>query len=556
MVENSSGIVAQSQETLSADLSTSSNYTIHQKFTEKELNVTIYEFNLTQDISPTIQVVNRSASTPYIQGGEEIYALDSSNLRFGTASISYIRSSRPEEILRCESFDYSNSDCGDWQINSSSDYQSNLSGSVYEFNTTDFSAYTAGDTAPKPKIENIRVYNVTGLSQSEKKYGGQQIDEGLNKTFQTVQKGSSGSFRFNFTIENIGSEAWNLEGADTLRHAGVDNSWVREYVYYNLSGEKNGGSFSSGILSWDTSLGGTLNVGENFSASYVINTDLQDTQLYQQDFKAQDASSGETDQDFHELRAVKIGKISLDILKPPNNTLITQNKTFNFSANISCRNGSCGTLEANPRYNSSGQVIIPGSGKPFELLDPEDETCELSSGERCTVSWDVNATGDKNTFHEIDVNASSTTYPDMKENFSENHVVEIDLPVAFDLSWNLIDFGGLDPGEENRPARGNDDLRYNVTVDEDSKTIDNLWIKGSDLVSTVDTNYSIGISNVTYALTNSVLDSKPIEENYTKVDSELEAGTELNTFYWIDVPFGMTEGGYNGTVTFKANLTG
>jgi hypothetical protein len=553
-IENSSGVVAQSQDSLTAELSTSSNYTIKQEFSGKGLNVTLYDFNLTQDVSPRIQVVNRTSSTPHLQNGERIYALNASDLRFSEASISYERGSQPENITKCDEFDYSGSDCGSWEINSSADYASDQSDGSFEFNITDFSAYTAGDTAPRPDIEEIEVFNVTGLSQSEKKYGGEKIDEGLNKTFQTVQEGSSGSFRFDFYIENNGSEAWTLQDADTLRHAGIDSSWSDEYIFYNLSGEKSGGSFSSGIISWDTSLGGSLDAGENFTASYVISTSLSDTQLYQQDFKAQDASSGEESQDFHELRAVKIGEIALDIDNPPNNTLITQNKTFNFSANISCSNGSCGSLRADPRYNESSQVLMPSSGKPFEVIDSKD-SCSLQSGEGCTVSWDVNATGDLDSFHEIDFNASSATYPELKENSSEEHIVEIDLPVAFNLSWSVIDFGGLDPGEEDQEALGNDDLQYNVTVDEDSKPVD-IWVKGTDLISTVNTDYSIGISNVTYALTNSVQDSKPIEKNYSEVASDVQAGERLNTFYWIDVPFGMTEGGYNGTVTFKANLTG
>lgn len=556
-VENSSGIVAQSDNKLNTTLATNHNYTIKQQL-PNQTNVTVYSFNLTSDKQPDITFTDTKPSTPYLENNEKIYALNDSNLIYGTAEISYGRENAPDNILHCSSYDFTTTDCSSWNINSSTDYPISQQGSVFSFNVTDFSAYTAGDTAPRLNISRVEIYNVTGLTSTEKKYEGTKIDQGLNKTFQTEQKDQNAAFRFTFKVNNTGTENWSLESADSITHEGVDTGWSVNQIWYNTSTEYNGGSFSSGQISWDTGTTAVLETNKQMNASYVAETSLQDTKIYDQLFSISDSSTEAQDSDDHVLQAVKYGRISVELIKPPNNTLLTQNKTFNLTANITCSNGDCGTSEATPRYNTTeGQEIISGEGStPFALQEPAVKSCELSSGQECSLAWRTNATGDQDTYHLLDVNSSSSTYSDISENSSDLNQVEISVPINFSLSWDTIDFGSLNPGAQDKPAEGNDAMNYNITVGEDSRPIDDLWVKGEDLISTVDPDYVIGIGNMSYSLQNDISTEKPLSNTYQHVKSNLDPGDVLPTFYWLDVPFGMTEGGYNGTITFKANITG
>lgn len=556
-VKNSSGIVAQAQDSLTADLATNHNYTVIQDFGTGDINVTLYELNLTEDFNPDIQLTDRKESTPYLENGEKIYGFKNTGIDFSKGEISYGRSSAPDNILKCNSYDFSSTDCSDWNINSSTDYSISQDSGIFTFNVSGFSAYTAGDTAPRLNVAEIRVYNVTGLSNSEKKYQGQLIDQGLNKTFQTEQTDQAASFRFTFQVKNIGSEDWDLASADTLYHDGIDTGWTVDQIFYNTSTEYTGGSFSSGRVTWDTGTDAVLQNGTSMNASYVTETSLTDTETFDQRFLVSDSSTAASDEDEHILEAIKYGRIDVEFISPPNNTIVTQNKTFALTANLTCSGGECGTVEANPRYNSTeGQQILPGQGEePFALQEDAGESCTLVSGEECQLDWDVNATGSQDSYHELDVNASSNSYPGIPESDSRDFQVEISVPIDFSLNWTTIDFGALNPGVENKSAEGNDNMEYNITVSEDSAPIDNLWVNATDLVSTVDPSYVIGASNMSYSLQNDISTENRLSNSYQHVKSNIDPGDIISTFYWIDVPFGMTEGGYNGTITFKANST-
>lgn len=556
-VENSSGIVAQSDNKLNTTLATNKNYTIKQQL-PNQTNVTLYQLNLTSDKNPDITFTDTKTSTPYTENNEKIYGLDDATIEFKTAQISYERPNAPDNILKCVDYDFTTTNCAEWNINSSTDYSISQQDSIFSFNITSFSAYTAGSTAPRLEIQNINIYNVTGLTSTEKKYSGNLVDQGVNKTFTTEQKNENAAFRFTFQVNNTGTEDWSLASADSITHTGIDTSWNVNQIWYNTSTEYTGGTFSSGQVEWNTDTAATLTTGEKMNASYVAETSLQDTQTYDQVFSVSDSSTQAQDADEHILQAVKYGRISVEFLNPPNNTIVTQNKTFNLTANITCNNGDCGNVEATPRYNTTeGQEIISSTvSKPFDILEPEVKTCSLSSGQECSIGWLTNSTGDQDSYHLLDVNSSSSTYTEIPQNTSEKNLVEISVPINFDLSWETIDFGSLNPGADNQSAQGNQGMQYNITVAEDSRPIDNLWIKGEDLVSTKDSSYFIGIGNMSYSLQNDVSTEKPISNTYQKVKSNLNPGDILPTFYWLDVPFGMTEGGYNGTITFKANITG
>ena len=534
------------------------NYTLRQEYDlgPDSVNVTLYDLNITEDISPAIRLTNYTDYS-FLRQNDTIFALEDSNLDYSSAEISYQRSESPENILYCTEFSLSENRCQDWQIDPVTEYENTQEQEIFSFNVTSFSAYTVGDAVPHLELQNIAIYNITGLSSSEKKSGGQLIDQGLNKTFQLTQGSETSSLRFDFNLTNTGTANWTLESQDQLQHTGVDTEWSTDQIWYDLGGEKNGGSFSSGTVFWDTSNGGTLTTegaDSSMNASYTVDTFLDESKTYDQSFLVNDTSKNIYDEDFHVLEAQKSGIIDVDLISPPNQTLLPQNETFYMTANVTCSGGECGQVDGTPRYNSSeGQKIIPSDGKLFSIESVNRDGCNLDASQNCVLNWTVNATADIETYRLLDVNASS----EFSDGYtaSEGHEVEVDLLVLMSLSWETLDFGFLDPGLQDRPAEGNDALAYNVTVPEDSKPVDDLWIKGTDLVSEENPDYSIGITNVSYALQNDVADSNTIFSEYTQVTSNIEPGTVLNTFYWIDVPFGMTQSGYNGTLTFKANVT-
>jgi hypothetical protein len=226
------------------------------------------------------------------------------------------------------------------------------------------------------------------------------------------------------------------------------------------------------------------------------------------------------------------------------------------NATVSCQNGECSEVDVSPRYNESSSadsVISENSGTPFYTLNQNTKTCsgDLKKDQSCQVEWDVNATGELESYHWLDVNASSS-FNDISDVESDDNRVQINMAILINTSWDTTDFGLLDPGEQDQPAEGNSNLSYNITVPQESNTVDNLWIRATDLTSQLQPdNYSIGAGNLSYELD----EKENLSNSYQNARSDIGPGTVLNMLFWIDVPTGIYKGGYNGTMYFKANST-
>lgn len=550
--------VATDQGSLTADLASEENYTVRKQFelSDKSFNVTFHQLNLTSELSPQIKVVNYTADNPYLVDSEKVYATDV-NLAYEAVEISYSMQERPDSILYCSQFDFSSTGCDDRQLQGLENYDSSFQDSTFRFNTTDFSAYTVGDTAPRLNLSTIKIYNVTGFSSSDQRTEGNLVDSGTNKTFEIVQS-SANDYRFDFNLENTGSDNWSISSGDLIEHQGLSTDWTVSDIWYDLNGSKDGGDFSLGDVTWYTSSNGVLTTSGSQStmqASYVAEITDSSPETYQQAFNASDSDTSAEAFDRHELRIDRYGDLSVEISTPPNSTILRQNGSFYITGNVTCENYDCGTVDVTPRYNESGRrVVLPeSSGQPFYLKGSAVKQCDLAVGESCSLNWTANATGELESQHLIDINAS--TSGDMTYGSSDTNLVEIDTVILMDLAFDVIDFGFLDPGVNEKPAQGNSNDEYNISIDENSKPVDDLWIKGTDLTSEIDSSYEIGVSNLSYGLQNSFSDSERLGKNYSRLTSDLSPGTNLTTYYWLDVPFGMTQSGYNGTITFKANST-
>ncbi|WEL23045.1 hypothetical protein [Candidatus Nanohalovita haloferacivicina] len=559
LVKQGGTTVASAQNLLDTNLTENENYTVIQNFqgSGPDINATWHDLNLTADISPQMQVINYASSGPYIVNHEKVYALDDTGLNYNTVEITYGRPSSPEKILYCSSYDFGSSSCSSWQIQDTSTYTTSTGSQTFSFNTSTFSAYSAGNTSPRLQLNNITVHNVTGLSQSNKETGGELVDYGTNTTLN-LKQASENTYRFSFTVENTGSQNWSIAPEDILRHSGLNSAWPVGQIWYNLNGQKTGGTVFTDYLEWDTSNNGVLETegsSSQMEASYLVNITDTSTNTYQQSFNATDDDSSASIFDQHDLKVEKVGDLDVELITPPNNTLLRQNGTFYIVANVTCGPDNCGNVTATPRYNTStGKQIMPeNSGQPFHLDEAAQKECELSSGQECQLNWTTNATGEQDSYHLIDVNAS--TQEGLTSAVSNESLVEIDSIILMDLAFNVIDFGVLDPGWQDRPAEGNSNDQYNISIDENSKPVEGLWVKGTDLTSEADPSYEIGVSNISYNLENNVDTASTLLHNYTKMASNIDPGTILTSYYWIDVPYGMTQSGYNGTITFKANAT-
>ncbi len=243
------------------------------------------------------------------------------------------------------------------------------------------------------------------------------------------------------------------------------------------------------------------------------------------------------------INITAVGYLEVNLTEPPDSTSVMVNRTFRINATVTCRNGPCSTVSGTARYNySTANPDTPINTTPGDyplFTDENPKSCGyLAEDESCTLEWMVNATGDLGSYFEIDVN-----FTGIESNDTDDSTINIVCFYVMTLQWDFINFSSLYPGDYI-DAVGNDDMLYNITVDEDSCAID-LYIKGINLTKP-GTSYVIGVGNVTWNTTNQY---PGFELNYTYalINSSVPSNTNITTYYWIDAP--ITEyGDYNGTI--------
>ncbi|MFB6147682.1 MAG: hypothetical protein ABEJ66_02250, partial [Candidatus Nanohaloarchaea archaeon] len=142
--------------------------------------------------------------------------------------------------------------------------------------TASRTTFGTGNGEPLPNITSVAVYDVTGLSSSQKEVGGELEDRGINETLNLEQSDRWRLYRFSFRVRNDGDETWDINDTDSdvMYHDGLDTSWSVEKIWYNISQDYDGGTFSSGKVDWNTSKGGSLAPGELLYAKYLVNISL------------------------------------------------------------------------------------------------------------------------------------------------------------------------------------------------------------------------------------------------------------------------------------------
>lgn len=547
------------------------NYTVRQSLPVdgEQYNVSFREWNVSESVTPDTEFVNYSSLNEelLLENVSYIYAVDDTGMSYDKATLKVPkRKGTPDTIIHCTDYNFGSSSCDEWQVNSTSDYPSRETSTHFVFNVTGFDAFGTAQGSTLPNVTNISIYDTTGVSAAEKETGGTLEASGLNTTFDVDQEQEQRQYRFQFKVVNNGTLDWSIAAEDQLFHDGLNSSWNVVRAWYNLSnGDYDGAQYSDTNVTWDTSQGGVLEAtqGNNtMYAKYLVNISTNRSQVFDQDFKVNDTSENSGSTDNHVFNLTKYGKISVEVTNPPNETSVSKDQVFQTEAFIECLNGYCGNVTANVRYNESdtADTLIPGSGTPFELSgDTNLKQCGiLNSSNNCSVSWDVNATGSLNSVHLLDSKAESDLSR-IQNNNSTDIQVSIKETVEINLQYNTVDFGLVQPGEENVSAPGNFDMSYNLTVPSYSAPVEELWVRSTDLVTDgfknpdTGTNYTIYAENVSIAKENTTSNETGLQESFFNYASSIASDTNFTTYYYLDAPEGIKNSEYNGTIYFKAN---
>lgn len=249
--------------------------------------------------------------------------------------------------------------------------------------------------------------------------------------------------------------------------------------------------------------------------------------------------------------------IHVELADPPKPFSAPQNDTFLMNATATCRLADCGWVNGTARYNASGaapDTQLPElSGKPFHTTRKDSNlTCArfLHQDETCNVTWQVNVTGDLGSVWNVDVNFTTNSSVSWNDT-GDAQVKAVSGVIDIVMRWSQTSFGDVVVGN-SYPAEGNADDMYNVTVTGESSSAD-LWIRGTDMKN--GSKDTIGVTNISWNATeNNDETTETLTETFSPLNRGVGSGTNVTTYYWIDVPF-VYAGEYNGTLEVKANAT-
>ncbi len=469
------------------------------------LTAIIRDVNLSVNESAIIQIVdNYTGSLPsqpvdppafryssLIKNTTSFFALNDTGLNYTHVEL-YIpkKSFNITSIMHCTSWNFTNANCTAWVVNETSDYSMQENTTHFWFNVTGFDSFGGGVKVPVANITNITIYNVTSLADTHT--GGTLLpDNGLNKTHKiniSSDDKFSETWRVEITVRNDGDANWNILAEDVAYHKGLNASWqinaVNDIWYIIGPQTKTGGTWSGGKVSWDTSLGGLLSKGSTMTFYYVFNITPDESGVYPVYFLVNDTSENAGSYDYSTYNVTALGQVNSSLNAPPDNTIVPKDRNFTINATVWCWYGDCGTVSGTARYNattSAPDTSIPvSSGADLYIQGgPNPKSCgAMAKDSKCTLAWNVNATGALNKAYEVDVKFTST-YP--TENDTSDSTITLGKILLMALGFTNIDFGAGDPGS-TIPAQNNTDQLYNITLDPNSNDADvGLWVKGENL---------------------------------------------------------------------------
>jgi len=432
--------------------------------------------------------------------------------------------------------------------------------------TVSASAGTFGTDA-QPVIKEIQFHNVDGFNSTEREDKDNLIESitpsSQDDTLNISKYNSTQKFRYDFIIENGGDTEWVIEDNDQFFHHGIDSgNWsidTTNDVWYQIGTgpKRRGGTITNNNLTWDTSNAGTLSPDETMEGSYIFNTSQEKAETYNQNFRIENTGGGAGS--FYEhntsISLIDPGFLNVTLYEPPEDTRLQLNRTFEVNSTVECLGGECGDVDLSARYNESGSRLdIPeSSSEPFYSIGSNPKTCQgMEAGDSCNFNWDINATGADGSNYTIDTEASSAL-SQVENNQSEKNSVNIDFFLIVSDTRNTTSFGAVDPNTTFNPALGNSGAHgHQITVDNYSQPVDSLYLQVNNLTSYFTEGYRIGPGNFSYSFENDTSTSERSTGDYDKIKSDIQPGTTVDLFYWLDVPSGIVQDYYNGTATFVA----
>ncbi len=233
---------------------------------------------------------------------------------------------------------------------------------------------------------------------------------------------------------------------------------------------------------------------------------------------------------------------------------VGQNKTFFIQANVTCRNSNCGNVQGTVRYNVTALPDTPlntSYDTPFYIVDSvplNPKSCQnnpLNVNDSCILNWTVNSTGALLSIWKLDVLFDGESAVSNNTNYTNIKITKV---LIMKLSANDIDWGILDPQTTCEPAPNNP---ITITLDSNSNDADGIYIKGENLVNGSE---AIGITNVTWCKCIVCLNGQNMTTQYELIQANVNAGTDINTSYWIDIP-AVPALRYRGEAYVMANAT-
>ncbi|MFQ5531338.1 MAG: S8 family serine peptidase [Candidatus Nanoarchaeia archaeon] len=205
--------------------------------------------------------------------------------------------------------------------------------------------------------------------------------------------------------------------------------------------------------------------------------------------------------------------------------------------------------------------IIPmNNGTPFYTtsFNPQNSSnlaClqNMKAGDSCNQTWQVNATGNINTTWEFfTIYESDSSLVEKNETFKVNIKIVETLGefISITLFGFPIDFAGQDPNTVDNPGTNNP---YTVRIDPETTVNVDLYQKGEDFTGNPST---LGITNMSWLDSNNSITSNQMLTTFQNNISNISSGTNISSYYWLDIPTNQTGGSYNTTITIKAVKTG
>jgi len=254
------------------------------------------------------------------------------------------------------------------------------------------------------------------------------------------------------------------------------------------------------------------------------------------------------------------GRLEVQIIDPIDSLIVAQNVTFHANATVVCREGTCGNVNAFVRYNQSSQSpdtsISTSPDTPFYAVGSGNpESCSgnpLGNNEFCNITWNINATGDPGESYMIGVLLQSDQTNVQENHTGNNSVTIISCIIDITVDYEGIGFGGLSPGERGN-ASGNNESGYNTTVEDTTTCAIDLYLRSENLTRKEGGDYHIPADSLSFSnTTNEYNNGYSLSNSWVLAKGLASPDQNITTYYWIDTPFSIMEGEYNGTLYIEA----